>query len=822
MRTVLQKNLSAVMCFLAGLGCVSGQTIVEKSEAAKQAETEMLELAGKKKVSLDFDNASLEYIIQFLKEQTGINMVIAPNVDASSLKLTAHLKDVSLATALKCLLSFEELDYWAAENVLVISTWTTAFRRRLETRVHDVGDLLFAPKDFYPKEIFLYSEDLYPDDWCYSHYPAEAIVELVKAAAGRLAWEAEECMAEIQEQNLFVRQLPEAHARIEYFLSDLRREREFQIRIVGHLVEMDKTTAVDIAEKKGASLSQAEAEKLLDSVQKKGKVIDSFAVNCFNGQRNGISSSKAHDYLRDYDRQVAAEAVVADPVTGSVFDLLNIDFHPFADAAGETIRLTTRFSVSKVETPIPSLTADAGVVQLPVVTGRVVATTLEVKNGTYAALEVGSGFGSGTSLALLFTIRVAKREKIEDKVAEQLFQERALARKATREKLGKARLAVDFNGAALNEVFDYLRKNTKFNFFIMNELLRSMVADEMVLTFSSKDASLAEILDRISDFHPVRFEPVDEVIAVVSPERVFEEPLLRRYYLGDFLQGESEFRLPGEARNLGLTPHMKVSYGAAMGTAFAAEELAPVLSAEDVFHLIRSNVASDTWDNQYVSIDYVSSVGLMVTHSVEVHQRIAQLIEQFRGARRRMLNLDVRFLEIPKARIAAMLNAAKGDVLLIDEESRRKLIDAAVQGKESELWKGFNVTCMNNQKVHACDVTRKEALADYDVQISTKAPAYDPITSTLTLGAAVEFTGTIDATGQAVKLEVLNYGGVGGAEEVVRITGGELQLFEVQRLQTATTATVPDGRTLVVFTTTPAPDLPDSVFLILVRPAIVR
>lgn len=823
MRTVLQKSVLVVLCVFMELCCASAQLVEEKTEAARKAEKELLDLVGKKKVSLDFDNASLEYIIQSLKDQTGINMIIAPNVKASDLKLTAHLKDVSLATALKCLLSYEGLDYWATEQTLVIATRTAAFRRRLETRVYDISDLLFTPRDFHPNGDSMFLEDsCYNNEPC-SPYSADSIVQLVRTVTEQFVWLEDECMVELRGRNLFVRHLPEVHARIEYFLDDLRREREFQIRIVGHLVELDAATVLEIAEKKGIALSQSEAEKLLDSARKKGKVLESFVVNCFNGQRNGISSGKTYDYLKDYDMQVAAEATVADPVPGNVFDLFRVDFHPFADATGDMVRVTTCFSVSKVETPIQAVTADAGVVQLPLVRGRAAATTLEIRNGTYAALEIGAGFSPGTSLCLLFTVRVARREKIEDKIEKQLFLERTLARKAAREKLAGVRLGVDFRSTALTEVFHYLRKNTKFNFFIANDLLRSMVADRMVLNFSSRDASLAEILDRISDFHPVRFEPVDEVIAVVSPGEVFEEPLLRRYYVGDFLQGEPNFALPEEARTLGITPGRKVfDAGAQIGAAFAAEEVTPVLSADDLVELLRSDIAPDTWDDPSVSLDYDQAVGLLVAHSVEVHERIARLIEKCRGARRRMLNLDVRFLEIPRAHLAAMLDAGGEDVLLIDEKSRRKLIETAIQGKESKLWKGFNLTCMNNQRVYACDIIRQQALVDYDVQISTKALAHDPIISTLTLGAAVEFTGTIDATGRAVKVEVNNYGGIGGSAEVVKIAGGNIQLFQAQRLHTTTTATVPDGRTLVVFTTTPAPNLPDSVFLILVRPAIVR
>ncbi|MDQ7778760.1 MAG: hypothetical protein RDV41_03495 [Planctomycetota bacterium] len=826
MRTQLCKTLLAVACVLIGLGCVSGQTVGEKTDAAQQAEKELLELAARKKVTLDFDNASLEYIVQFLKEAAGVNIIIDPCVDASALKLYAHLKDVSLATALKCLLSFEGLDYWATGQALVISTRDAAIRRRLEMRVYDVSDLVFQPDNFPQPVQFLkpsfpwlgyevYSEPCGPD----------RLLDLIRAAAGYGTWDTEGCKAEEHGNNLFICHLPEVHAQIEYLLGDLRREREFQVRITGRVLEMDAGTANEAAAKKGAALTAADADKLLETVRKKGKVSDSFIVNCFNGQRNGTSSSQAHSYIADYDVQIAQKAVIAPPLVDVVFDALAFDFEPCVDATGEGVRLTVRSSIAKVAADTPSVTTSLGMVKLPTVKGISLATTLELANGSFAFMEAGTAPQSNATLGLLIGVHISKREQVVDKAVEQLFQDRAMAWKAAREKLSAARVSVDFKDAALTEVFDYLRKTTKFNFFIENSIRQAMIDEGMSLTLVLKDVSVLQALCIISDFYQIGYEAVDDVVALVSPDKVFEQPVSRRYYVADFLKREPDFYAPEQAKDVGVSVQeaMAVSAAGAGATAtFAVEESAPLLSVDDLVELIRSNIKPESWDQPYVAIAFDSAFGLFIRHSTDVHEAVERLIGQFRGARRRMVNLDVRYLEVNKTTVAEMMMEAKGDKVLIGDESRRKLIDAALQSKNSQLWKGFNLNCMNGQRVYACDVAEQSLLAGYDCQIATEAMAYDPVVSKMRLGATVDFVGTIDAEGKGVKVEVRTYAGTAATPELVKTDAGDLQFARPQRLASAATATVPDGQTLVVFTTTPAPDLPDSVFLILVRTAIVK
>ncbi len=150
------------------------------------------------KTSLDFTEAELTDVIDFLQQLTQINFVIDrrvyENARPEDLKVTIQLKEVPLRTALRVILNQRGLTAEYKDGVLLILP-KSALEEQIYLRMYDVRDLMFKIKDFPGPEITLQTGE---SDTVSAAFETETtekfedpnfIVDIVKGNTGGDTWD---------------------------------------------------------------------------------------------------------------------------------------------------------------------------------------------------------------------------------------------------------------------------------------------------------------------------------------------------------------------------------------------------------------------------------------------------------------------------------------------------------------------------------------------------------------------------------------------------------------------------------------------------------
>ncbi len=208
-----------------------GERRAVSDEAAQKQE--ILRKLETTKVTLDFTGTSLQDVMDFLREMTGLNFVIDPrvtdNLTAEQLAVTIRLTDVSLKSALRIILKMRELTLIYRHGVLVV-IHESDLADTVVMRVYDVRDLLVKIKDFPGPNIELKMNEVgteFPDDtFGNGSNPTEDpdfITNLIKTHTCSKSWE-ENPKVSIALSNglLVVAQTPAGHKEVLNLLNRLR------------------------------------------------------------------------------------------------------------------------------------------------------------------------------------------------------------------------------------------------------------------------------------------------------------------------------------------------------------------------------------------------------------------------------------------------------------------------------------------------------------------------------------------------------------------------------------------------------------------------
>lgn len=116
------------------------------STAAAQDRAHVTRRLEAVKVTLDFQNAPLSSVLEYLRDAAGLDFVLHHALAADT-RVTLRLKDVSLRTALKLALRGCDASAVERDGVIVIGP-REAVAPALRTRLHDIRDLTFVLRDF--------------------------------------------------------------------------------------------------------------------------------------------------------------------------------------------------------------------------------------------------------------------------------------------------------------------------------------------------------------------------------------------------------------------------------------------------------------------------------------------------------------------------------------------------------------------------------------------------------------------------------------------------------------------------------------------------
>ncbi len=185
------------------------------------------------KTSLDFTDAEMQDVIDFMQQMTGINFVIDQRVfremTPEQLRVTISLKDIPLKTALRLILHQRGLTAEYRDGALLVMP-RKAVEEEVYLKMYDVRDLMFKIKDFPGPEISLQQGDESTVSAAFE--PAETekfenpdfIVDLIKGNTGTDTWERiEGCSVSMAANGLLlVVQNREVHKEIEKLINLMR------------------------------------------------------------------------------------------------------------------------------------------------------------------------------------------------------------------------------------------------------------------------------------------------------------------------------------------------------------------------------------------------------------------------------------------------------------------------------------------------------------------------------------------------------------------------------------------------------------------------
>ncbi|HZN62911.1 MAG TPA: tetratricopeptide repeat protein [Planctomycetota bacterium] len=197
--------------------------------AMSEADTEVINKIRTIQINLDFQNADIRAVIDYIREISGLNIVIDTRqiADPSTYTYpTLRLKDVTISAVFDIVLGGKELAYSVESGIIVITT-AKAVKSKVQLDMYNVQDITYGLQDFPGVNITL-SEDALgastqAEEGAKPVFDGEALANLIKATIEKSNWdEANGQSCVFQNGLLIVRNSIDVHRKVRKFLNDLR------------------------------------------------------------------------------------------------------------------------------------------------------------------------------------------------------------------------------------------------------------------------------------------------------------------------------------------------------------------------------------------------------------------------------------------------------------------------------------------------------------------------------------------------------------------------------------------------------------------------
>jgi type II secretory pathway component GspD/PulD (secretin) len=190
-----------------------------------QAETES-KLANLK-VTLDFKDAPLEDVVDYLREISGLNIFLDRKIAEKQIRVTLKVNEISLKSVFQLVLKPHEAGTMFRDGVLMLTTLEEIGDKTVKLRIFDCRDILHPIQDFPGVEIQLAVDGGVALDTVDDAGSEEVpIAELVRAHTGGKSWdENPKFSVALQNGLLVVKQTPDVLRQIDRLLGMLRRNK---------------------------------------------------------------------------------------------------------------------------------------------------------------------------------------------------------------------------------------------------------------------------------------------------------------------------------------------------------------------------------------------------------------------------------------------------------------------------------------------------------------------------------------------------------------------------------------------------------------------
>jgi type II secretory pathway component GspD/PulD (secretin) len=226
----------------------------------------------------------------------------------------------------------------------------------------------------------------------------------------------------------------------------------------------------------------------------------------------------------------------------------------------------------------------------------------------------------------------ARRQQSSGQIEEEPEWERMM-----RQKMEK-RVTLHLPDNTLNEATEMMREQTGVNFYIDRGLdLQDARITDLHLNEVRMAAALELILNNVPSESPLLYQFRDEVVFVTSKENqgMFNRPLQLLYDVTDLVTSFGEYTL-GEGEGL--------RSGEALGGVSEGTSSTEPLSTETLIDLIQVSIDPESWQADGVSVTEYEAGKIVISHSLEVHEQIQELLEMFRKQQKLQVSIEARFI----------------------------------------------------------------------------------------------------------------------------------------------------------------------------------
>ncbi len=261
--------------------------------------------------------------------------------------------------------------------------------------------------------------------------------------------------------------------------------------------------------------------------------------------------------------------------------------------------------------------------------------------------------------------------------------------------------------------------------------------------------------------------------------------------------------------------------GAPVGGSFSfddeEEECGSGVDSDRLIELIESKLGEEDEDG---SVETSGGI-LIVRKSARAHAKIRQLLAAFREAQLRSIQLEVAFYVLPDALQSEIVLAARRNRGVLDAKALARL-DAAVAQSKARLARKALLTALSQQRVFLHHGTERAYVNSYrqvsggDSQAVTVAV---PQVDVLRAGLALDMRPTLLSLGR-VALDVRLVRSHAKAMTQRKTRWGPLEIPEVTVSSVRTSAKVPGGSGMLVFSTRGSSDPSQPDVTIVVRPRV--
>lgn len=176
------------------------------------------------KVTLDFANAPLDQVIDYLRELSGMNIFVDSKVRDKQLVISIKVNEITLKSIFSLMLKPHNCDILFKDGVLQVMTKEDVADKTMKMEFYDCRDILYPIQNFpgvdldigQGQGVVVAGQDSEPA----GEIPIE---EMVRSHTGGRSWEENpKAVAKMQNGLLVIRNTPEVHKQVQRLLDLLR------------------------------------------------------------------------------------------------------------------------------------------------------------------------------------------------------------------------------------------------------------------------------------------------------------------------------------------------------------------------------------------------------------------------------------------------------------------------------------------------------------------------------------------------------------------------------------------------------------------------